>query len=82
MRASFLRYKRLQRGLTQQALADLVGSDQPTIANYERGSRLPTDEMLAKLAEALDVRSAFLLLREVEVRGDVVFADTGEVVPR
>lgn len=47
---------RIERGLTQAQLAELVGTKQPSIARLERGEREPTLAFLRKLAEALGVR--------------------------
>jgi transcriptional regulator with XRE-family HTH domain len=63
-----LSYSRRKLGLSQKRLADLVGSDQPTISNFETGRRLPSDKMLAKLADVLGVWPAYTLLRPVVVQ--------------
>lgn len=47
---------RLERGLTQAQLAELVGTRQPSIARLERGQTQPTFEFLARVAAALDMR--------------------------
>jgi len=49
-----LRELRLARGLTQQQLAAMIGSNHPFISNMERGLTLPGLAMLVKLAEALE----------------------------
>jgi transcriptional regulator with XRE-family HTH domain len=69
-----LRFYRLKRHWTQKALAERVGTCQPTIAAFELGARKPNDAMLARLADALAVEPAFALLRPVEVR----FPEPGE----
>jgi transcriptional regulator with XRE-family HTH domain len=48
-------------GLTQQALADAVGTTKPVIADYERGRRMPLLERLFAIAEALGVPPTTLL---------------------
>ena len=45
---------RLMRGLTQQELAEMIGTTAPTISKYEQGKRGDFD-MLAKIAEALQI---------------------------
>ncbi len=45
---------RILRGLTQQELADKVGTQQPSIARIESGKRRASIAMLDKIAEALD----------------------------
>jgi transcriptional regulator with XRE-family HTH domain len=44
---------RIMRGLTQQELADLVGTKQPSIARLESGNSTPSLSFLNRLAEAL-----------------------------
>lgn len=47
-----LKMKRLEKGLTQEELAELVGVKKLTISNYERGERNPYRH-LDKIAEVL-----------------------------
>ncbi|MEW6716792.1 MAG: helix-turn-helix transcriptional regulator [Chloroflexota bacterium] len=44
---------RLQRGLSQQELAEKVGTGQPNISRLERGTTNPSLHFLQKVAEAL-----------------------------
>jgi len=44
---------RLKAGLTQKELADLVGTQQPSIARAENGSVLPGHSLLKKIALAI-----------------------------
>ena len=46
---------RKQRGMTQKQLAELVGTSQSVIANYENGKRQPNMEMALKISIALEV---------------------------
>lgn len=55
-----LRALRLARGFTGEQLAEMVGVAQPTINRYEMDERIPDEETLEKLAEALGVTEAFL----------------------
>lgn len=45
---------RILRGLTQQELAERVGTQQPSIARIESGRRKASIAMLEKIAAALD----------------------------
>lgn len=45
---------RMLRGMTQQELADKVGTQQPSIARIESGKRRASIAMLEKIAAALD----------------------------
>lgn len=50
-----LRNLRLERGMTQQELADAIGASVVGVRNWERGTRKPTMEMLVSLSRALRV---------------------------
>lgn len=47
---------RIERGLTQAQLAELVGTKQPAIARLESGQTKPSLDFLERLAEALGTR--------------------------
>ena len=47
---------RIERGLTQAQLAELVGTKQPSIARLERGDSEPSVALLRKIAKALGAR--------------------------
>ena len=47
---------RIQRGLTQKQLAEMVGTRQPSIARLENGSSVPSLSFLGRIAKALDAR--------------------------
>ena len=47
---------RIMRGLTQEQLAELVGTRQPSIARLESGASTPTVTFLRKVAGALGSR--------------------------
>ncbi len=47
---------RILKGLTQQGLAKLVHTKQPSIARLENGQNLPSLSFLEKIAEALDTQ--------------------------
>jgi len=59
-----LREARLRKGLTQAALGAVLGLEEentaaPRISRYERGDRMPDNESMAKLAEALELPVAY-----------------------
>ncbi len=56
-----LKRRRLQRGWTQQALADRAGVARNTIARLETGNRRPSFTMLEHLARAFRLSLADLL---------------------
>ena len=47
---------RIIRGLSQQQLAERVGTQQPSIARLEGGKTTPTLSLLRRVAEALNAR--------------------------
>jgi len=47
---------RMQRGLTQTQLAELVGTRQPSIARLENGTSAPSLTFLNKIAAALEAK--------------------------
>lgn len=73
--ASFVRYARRYRGLSQLALALAADPSQQTISKVEAGSICPHDRLKVRLAEALDVRTADLF----PWPSQLVWAAAGEV---
>ena len=51
-----LRERRLARGLTQEALAELVGVSRKTINTVENGRFIPSTLLALRLAKALRTR--------------------------
>jgi transcriptional regulator with XRE-family HTH domain len=51
-----LRELRLERSLTQDALALIVATSKPFISDLERGVKVPSLTMILRLASALDCR--------------------------
>ncbi|RKN44412.1 helix-turn-helix transcriptional regulator [Micromonospora endolithica] len=54
--ATVLRWERGKRSLTQQALAELAGVSQGAVANIERGNRLPSVTLVARVFEAMGLQ--------------------------
>lgn len=61
--ATNIRRLRTERGLTQEALADLVGINRNYVGMLERQENSPTIDMIERLAEALGVEPTVLLER-------------------
>jgi transcriptional regulator with XRE-family HTH domain len=55
---------RKAKGLTQKQLADLLGLDQATVSNWERGKVMPDSVNQKKLADFFNVSLDYLLGRE------------------
>lgn len=56
-----LKELRLDKGLSQQNVADFLGVSQQAYANYESGKREPEYESLVKLSEFFDTTTDYLL---------------------
>lgn len=67
---------RIQRGLTQAQLAELVGTQQPSIARLENGSSIPSLSFLHKIAAALNARIEVRLVAEAREACQVEPEDT------
>ena len=61
--AQNLRRLRRDRGISQEALADSADIDRSYISSLERGVYGATIDMVAKLADALEVEASELLIR-------------------
>lgn len=55
-----LLFYRQNLGITQKELADKVGVGQVTIANYERGTRFPGEDILIRIANSLGLTVSLL----------------------
>lgn len=51
-----LRQLRMERDLTQDALAQIVATSKPFISDMERGVKVPSLTMVLRLAKALECR--------------------------
>ncbi|MDO5116556.1 MAG: helix-turn-helix transcriptional regulator [Synergistaceae bacterium] len=56
----YLKHYREEKGLTQSALAEMVGISRFSIMDYENCSKSPTLETARKIASALGVELDFL----------------------
>lgn len=67
---------RLEKGMSQQELGDLIGVTKVSVCGYENGTRTPSLETFCILADIFETTTDYLLGREVPV----VNGDTGEFV--
>ena len=58
---------RLEKGMSQQELGDLIGVTKVSICGYEKETRDPNMETFIKLLDVLDVSPDYLLGRDVDV---------------
>lgn len=56
-----IKIARKKGGLTQEKLAHAIGVAYPTLNKYERGHRMPSAELLAKMSETLKCDPGWLL---------------------
>ena len=61
-----LRRLRIEKGLSQQQLADKLYVERPSLTNWENGRRMPDAAMISRIVEALGVDAAALLAAEEE----------------
>lgn len=59
---------RIEKGLSQKQLADMVGISQPSYSNIENGKRNPTVKTLKKIVKALNCNIEDLLEEDKEVQ--------------
>lgn len=59
--AEKLKQLRVDRGLSQTQLAQVLAVDQRTISNWEKANREPNLEMLTKIAVFFEVSTDYLL---------------------
>ncbi len=59
---SRIRFLRLERGLSQTALADLIDMEKPNMNRLERGGTNPTLLTLRKISTALGITVEHLLI--------------------
>ena len=52
---------RMQKKLTQKQLAQLIGTQNSVVSFYEIGDRIPSPEIIVKLAQTFHVSSDYLL---------------------
>ena len=64
---SRIKEERIKRGLSQQALGDLLEVSKVSICGYETGTRTPTMETFLELVKVLDVDPNYLLGRDIKV---------------
>ena len=61
---------RLEKGMSQQELGDLIGVTKVSICGYENGTRTPSLDTFCVLADIFETTTDYLLGREVPVVSD------------
>jgi transcriptional regulator with XRE-family HTH domain len=57
----------LQKGKSQQEIAELVGTSQPHVSNWLNGYRFPNSHNLNKLANVLEITPEELASKLIEI---------------
>lgn len=62
---SKIKNRRNQKKISQQRLAEMVGTSRIYILEIEKGKKIPRATMLTKLAQALKVRESYFFVNDV-----------------
>ena len=73
-----IRILRQEKGISQQALAKMLGLSQKSIDNWERGTASPSATSVAKLADFFECSTDYLLDRENDLGQIIVNNDLNE----
>ena len=80
--AENLKKLRIESGLSQRELADLIYVDRSTVGKWENGNRLPDALMILRLSRCLGVDTGTLLSNEEEndASPNVILVDDEEII--
>ncbi|EOS47166.1 hypothetical protein C810_01482 [Lachnospiraceae bacterium A2] len=70
-----LREVRMQKGLTQQKMADYLNIGLRSYQKYEQGERSPSLDCLVSIADIFDVSLDYLLCRDEFIQSHATSAD-------
>lgn len=62
-----LKKTRLEKGLTQKQIAELLGISYQNYQQWERGTRNPKENTVQMIADVLDVSAEYLTGREYQI---------------
>ena len=65
----YIKRKRVEKGMTQQALADILNISVKSVSRWENGSNMPDVSMIIPLADAISVSASELLEGQDQVLG-------------
>ena len=68
-----LRQARLQKGYTQQALAEIAGLGNIYLGEIERGLKMPSLNTFVKIVEALDISADYILRDELTAGQEYIY---------
>ena len=77
-----MRKLRIEKGLSQKALGDMLFIDQSTVAHWESGLRLPETMMIPRLVKCLgvDANTLFNLVAGSDDFPNVIMVDDDEII--
>ncbi len=77
-----LRKIRMEKELSQQQLAEMIHVDRSTIANWERGKRLPDIDMLMKISDTLMIDISYLITASLNQNNspNVIMIDDEKII--
>lgn len=77
-----IRQIRIEKGFSQQQLADLIHVDRTTITNWERGRRLPDADMLSKISDTLSIDVSYLITASLNQNNspNVIMVDDEKII--
>lgn len=73
-----IREARIQKGYTQQTLADIAGIGLMYLGEIERGVKMPSLSVFIKLVNALDISADYVLRDELKSGERFIFDDLTE----
>lgn len=56
-----IQFKRIEKEMTRRNLADMIGSSEQSIINWETKGQIPRDNQLKKLSEVLGITIEFFI---------------------
>ena len=80
--ADILRRWRIEKGYTQQQVANLLFIERTTVVRWENSTRMPDVQMIARVAELLEVDTGSLLTSDAEPDGkpNVILVDDEKII--
>ena len=75
-----IREARLEKGYTQQALAEATGIGEMYISQIERGVKMPSLNLFTKIISALDISSDYVLRDTLPSGKSFVYEEVAELL--
>ena len=75
-----IREARLQKGLTQQALAEIADIGEMYISEIERGVKMPSLNLFVRIITALDISADYVLRDALPTGKDFVYQEVADML--